>query len=68
MGLACGAFHPPGGNGKESAPPINGACAVISLIKSMSTHLLFIISVSMHSLAKNGGIATAVLLVVSSIF
>jgi hypothetical protein len=32
VGLARGTFYPPGGNGKEDTPSINGACAVISSI------------------------------------
>jgi len=32
VGLARGAFHFPGGNGKEGAPSFNGACTVTSSI------------------------------------
>ena len=73
MGLARGAFHPPGGNSKESAPSIDGACAVINLILCAlraSPLLTFFLSslFSVRSLAKSGGIATAVLLAESSAF
>ena len=48
MGLARGAFHPPGGDGKEGAPSIDGACAIISSIRCILTAgaLAFIVSVS----------------------
>ena len=71
MGLARGNFHSPGGIGKESAPSINGACSAISstlCIESVSTCLLLSSLFTVRSLAKSGGIATAVLLAESSTF
>ena len=73
MGLARGAFHPPGGNGKEGSPSINGACTVISSIlcalRASPFLTCFLYSLfSVRSSAKSGGIATAVLLAESSIF
>ena len=50
MGLARGTFHPPGGNGKEGAPSVNGACPIIfsilcALIASPLLTCIFILSV-----------------------